>query len=82
MSNNLDSKLTNLQDAKDLGLTEKEFEKIIFILGRIPTYCELGIYSVMWSEHCSYKNSISQLKTLLEKEKNYLLKLVKKMLVW
>lgn len=67
MSNNLDSKLTNLQDAKDLGLTEKEFEKIIFILGRIPTYCELGIYSVMWSEHCSYKNSISQLKTLPRK---------------
>ncbi len=67
MSNNLDSKLTNLQDAKDLGLTEKEFEKIIFILGRIPTYCELGIFSVMWSVHCSYKNSISQLKTLPRK---------------
>ena len=33
-------------------------------LGRTPTYTELGVYSVMWSEHCSYKNSIAVLKTL------------------
>lgn len=46
------------------GLTDEEYEKIVSILGRIPTYTELGIYSVMWSEHCSYKNSIMQLKTL------------------
>lgn len=46
------------------GLTEDEYEKILSILGRLPTYTELGIYSVMWSEHCSYKNSIAQLKTL------------------
>jgi len=50
--------------AKDLGLTESEFNQICEILGRTPTYTELGVYSVMWSEHCSYKNSILQLKTL------------------
>jgi phosphoribosylformylglycinamidine synthase II len=46
------------------GLTEEEYQKIMTYLGRIPSYTELGIYSVMWSEHCSYKNSIAQLKTL------------------
>ncbi len=46
------------------GLTEEEFRRITGILGREPTYTELGIFSVMWSEHCSYKNSIAVLKTL------------------
>ncbi len=46
------------------GLTEEEYLRIINILGRVPNYTELGIYSVMWSEHCSYKNSIALLKTL------------------
>ncbi len=46
------------------GLTEEEYQRICTILGRTPSYTELGIYSVMWSEHCSYKNSIAQLKTL------------------
>ena len=46
------------------GLTEEEYRKIEQLLGRIPTYTELGIYSVMWSEHASYKNSIELLKTL------------------
>jgi phosphoribosylformylglycinamidine synthase subunit PurL len=46
------------------GLTDEEYQKVLAILGRIPTYTELGIYSVMWSEHCSYKNSIAVLKTL------------------
>ena len=46
------------------GLTEEEFEWILEILGRSPSYTELGIFSVMWSEHCSYKNSIALLKTL------------------
>jgi len=45
------------------GLSEEEYTKIWEFLGREPTYTELGIYSVMWSEHCSYKNSIAQLKT-------------------
>ncbi len=50
--------------AKEHGLIKEEWEKILKILGRTPTFTELGIYSVMWSEHCSYKNSIAQLKTL------------------
>jgi phosphoribosylformylglycinamidine synthase len=54
----------DLSVAKELGLTEEEYNKILEILGRVPTYTELGIFSVMWSEHCSYKNSILQLKTL------------------
>lgn len=53
-----------LQDALEHGLTEEEFERIKGFLGRIPTVTELGVYSGMWSEHCSYKNSILQLKTL------------------
>ncbi len=50
--------------AKELGLLEEEFEKIKEILGRTPNFTELSIYSVMWSEHASYKNSITWLKTL------------------
>ncbi len=46
------------------GLNEEEYEKICKILGRTPNFTELGIFSVMWSEHCSYKNSIALLKTL------------------
>lgn len=53
-----------VETARELGLTAAEYEKILGILGRTPTYTELGVYSVMWSEHCSYKNSILQLKTL------------------
>jgi phosphoribosylformylglycinamidine synthase len=55
---------TNLETAKSLGLTEAEYMKIQEILGRMPNFTELSVYSVMWSEHCSYKNSILQLKTL------------------
>jgi phosphoribosylformylglycinamidine synthase II len=46
------------------GLNEEEFDRIKEILGRTPNYTELGIFSVMWSEHCSYKNSIAELKKL------------------
>ncbi|MBX2892185.1 MAG: phosphoribosylformylglycinamidine synthase subunit PurL [Saprospiraceae bacterium] len=53
-----------VETAKSLGLTAEEFEKIKEIMGRVPNFTELSIYSVMWSEHCSYKNSILQLKTL------------------
>ena len=49
--------------AKELGLNQEEYEKIQKNLNRTPTYTELGIYSVLWSEHCSYKNSIAVLKT-------------------
>tara|TARA_R110002050_G_scaffold42867_2_gene103033 strand:+ start:314 stop:2554 length:2241 start_codon:yes stop_codon:yes gene_type:complete len=53
-----------LETAKDLGLLPEEFEMIKGILGRTPNFTELSIYSVMWSEHCSYKNSINWLKKL------------------
>jgi len=56
--------LTTTQTAKDLGLLPEEFERIKEILGRVPNFTELSIFSVMWSEHCSYKNSITWLKTL------------------
>jgi phosphoribosylformylglycinamidine synthase len=52
------------ETAEKLGLKKDEFEKIIEILGRVPNFAELSAYSVMWSEHCSYKNSIKWLKTL------------------
>ena len=53
-----------LEQAVKLGLREDEFEKIKEILGRTPNFNEVAMYSVMWSEHCSYKNSIKWLKTL------------------
>ena len=53
-----------LEQAVKLGLREEEFEKIKEILGRTPNFNEVAMYSVMWSEHCSYKNSITWLKTL------------------
>ncbi len=61
--------ITNLDQAREiaiqLGLLSEEFDQIVSILGgRIPSYTELGVFSVMWSEHCSYKNSIAVLKTL------------------
>jgi phosphoribosylformylglycinamidine synthase len=56
--------VVTLQLALEHGLIENEYHRIIEILGRVPTYTELGIFSVMWSEHCSYKNSILMLKTL------------------
>ncbi|MEX0928540.1 MAG: phosphoribosylformylglycinamidine synthase subunit PurL [Balneolales bacterium] len=54
----------NLELAKEHGLTADEFQAIKTKLGRTPTFTELGVYSVMWSEHCSYKNSIALIKTL------------------
>ena len=63
MSETLQKEATVAQ-AVDLGLREDEFEMIKEILGRTPNFTETAIYSVMWSEHCSYKNSILWLKTL------------------
>ncbi len=54
----------NLELALEHGLTSDEFSLICKKLGRMPNFTELGIFSVMWSEHCSYKNSIALLKTL------------------
>ena len=53
-----------IEDALEHGLSRDEFTSIQEILGRPPTYTELGIFSSMWSEHCSYKSSKKWLKTL------------------
>lgn len=56
--------IATLETAKKLGLTEEEFGMICKKMDRTPNFTELSIFSVMWSEHCSYKNSIRWLKTL------------------
>ncbi len=56
------------------GLTPEEFERIKKILGRAPNFTELGIFSVMWSEHCSYKNSRKELKKFPTTGPNILVK--------
>ncbi len=56
--------LATVEQAIELGLRADEFDLIKEILGRTPNFTEMSVYSVMWSEHCSYKNSIVWLKTL------------------
>ena len=51
-------------DAASMGLSQEEWDLIQTRLGRLPNLCELGIFSAMWSEHCSYKSSKKWLKTL------------------
>ncbi|MBE0569629.1 MAG: phosphoribosylformylglycinamidine synthase II, partial [Deltaproteobacteria bacterium] len=48
--------------AREHGLSDAEYGKVLEILGRTPSLTELGIFSVMWSEHCSYKSSRVHLK--------------------
>ena len=48
----------------DHGLKPDEYQKILTLIGRTPTYTELGIFSAMWNEHCSYKSSKIHLRTL------------------
>jgi phosphoribosylformylglycinamidine synthase len=50
--------------ARELGLTDEELDRIVETLGRVPSVSELGMYSVMWSEHCSYKSSRMHLRGL------------------
>jgi phosphoribosylformylglycinamidine synthase subunit PurL len=64
--------LPTAETAKSLGLTADEFVQIHKILDRAPNFTELSIFSVMWSEHCSYKNSITLLKTLPREGKKLL----------
>lgn len=64
--------LPTVEVATKLGLTEDEFHKIVEIMGRTPNFTELSIFSVMWSEHCSYKNSITYLKKLPRKGEHLL----------
>ena len=52
------------QLVKDHNLTESEYQKVLEILSRTPTITELGIFSAMWSEHCSYKSTKKHLKTM------------------
>ena len=52
------------ENAAAMGLSRDEWELIVQRLGRVPNLCELGIFSAMWSEHCSYKSSKKWLKTL------------------
>ncbi|HHZ65045.1 MAG TPA: phosphoribosylformylglycinamidine synthase subunit PurL, partial [Flavobacteriales bacterium] len=60
----MENNIANLETAQNLGLLEEEYLKIQEVLGRTPNFTELSIFSVMWSEHCCYKNSIKWLKTL------------------
>lgn len=58
------ARLATAADAAEFGLKADEYQRILDRLGRTPNLTELGIYSVMWSEHCSYKSSRIHLKTL------------------
>lgn len=64
--------LTDKTVATQLGLLEEEFDKIVEILNRVPNFTELSMFAAMWSEHCSYKNSLHWLKKL-PKEGKYVL---------
>jgi len=61
--------MSNLETAEKLGLNKTEYEEINELLKREPNYTELGLFSAMWSEHCSYKNSKRLLKLLPKKSK-------------
>src|ERR1700737_2298601 len=73
MTSATDPKVTPELVAKH-GLTPEEFERIKKILGGEPNFTELGIFSVMWSEHCSYKNSRLELKKFPTTGPNILVK--------
>ena len=62
MSSQATLTLATLEQAQEMGLRPEEFNKIKDILGRTPNFTELSVFGVMWSEHCSYKNSIIWLK--------------------
>ena len=64
MSQSAAARAINPEIVEQHGLTEDEYGRVLAILGREPTLTELGIFSVMWSEHCSYKSSKVHLKTL------------------
>lgn len=68
MSVSADTKITP-ELIREHGITPEEYEKILKLMGREPTLTELGIFSVMWSEHCSYKSSRVHLKRLPTRSK-------------
>ena len=57
---------------EEIALSEKEYEKIIELLGRSPNHVELGLFGAMWSEHCGYKHSKHLIKTLPSKSSRVL----------
>ena len=69
--------IVNEQVAIDHGLKKEEYKKICELLKRIPNITELGIFSAMWNEHCSYKSSRLHLKKLPTKENKLFKGLVK-----
>jgi phosphoribosylformylglycinamidine synthase subunit PurL len=74
MENTITQEIATLEQAEEMGLTAAEFEAITKVLGRTPNFTEMCVYSVMWSEHCSYKNSILWLKTLPKDSPHMLVK--------
>ena len=48
----------------DHGINKEEYQRLLDIIGRTPSFTELGIFSAMWNEHCSYKSSKKWLRTL------------------
>ncbi len=64
MNQSTEAVIPTIETAQKLGLLPEEYDRICSILGRKPNFTELSIFSVMWSEHCSYKNSIKYLKQL------------------
>ena len=60
----------DLEQARAHGLSAEEYRRIEQILGRTPTFTELGVFSVMWSEHCSYKSSRRHLKMLPSRDES------------
>ena len=69
MSSSLESQAITAEVIEDHGLTPDEYQKVLKLMGREPTLTELGIFSVMWSEHCSYKSSRVHLKRLPTRSK-------------
>jgi len=74
MTNSIVDPRVTPEVVKEHGLTPEEFERIKKILRREPNFTELGIFSVMWSEHCSYKNSRNELKKFPTTGPNILVK--------
>ena len=62
------TKEVNEQLAREFGLSAEEYARVLTIMGRTPSFTELGVFSVMWSEHCSYKSSRVWLKQLPTKQ--------------
>ena len=74
MFKNNPPKTANIDQAIELGLKKEEFHHICEVLGRTPNFTELSIYSVMWSEHCSYKKFYSLAEKTSKRWTSYVVK--------